>query len=99
VGRFGIDFLLTRLFKRSDYPLWLQAFAAAGTFDRLDSVISDLVFAEDFDWGVGIGVLTNTPIGPLRFSVSVADFLKPGYEAGTRLNWFLSVGRDFRYTR
>jgi len=99
IGKFGVDFLVTRLFQRHDYPLWLQAFAAVGTFDRLDSVISDLVFAEDFDWGVGIGVLTNTPIGPLRFSVSLADFLKPGYEAGYRLNWFLSVGRDFRYTR
>lgn len=99
VGRFGIDFLVTRLFQRDDYPLWVQAFAAAGTFERLDSVISDLVFAEDFDWGAGIGVLSNTPIGPLRLSVSLADFLKPGYDAGFRLNWFLSVGRDFRYTR
>ncbi|UCG43837.1 MAG: patatin-like phospholipase family protein [candidate division WOR-3 bacterium] len=99
VGRFGIDFLVTRLFRSDDYPLWLQAFAAVGTFDRLDSVISDLVFAEDFDWGVGLGVLTNTPIGPLKVSVSLADFLKPGYETGFRLNWHMSVGRDFRYTR
>ncbi len=99
-ARLGLDFKLVNLFHQDAYPLYLQLFSNLATFRRLDLLLvesTDLL--EVFHWSVGLGVLTNTPIGPFQMLVGVADFAKPEPDAGARFNAFVSVGREFRYTR
>ncbi len=95
--RFGPEFRLFRLFNRDDYPFYLQLFSNISTFEKLDQLTNNPNLDSVLNWGIGIGVRTNTPIGPLQFILGVADLAKPEPLPTTRFNFFFSVGKDFRY--
>jgi predicted acylesterase/phospholipase RssA len=95
--RFGSEFRLFRLFNRDDYPFYLQLFSNISSFQKLSQLVNNPQIDSALNWGLGIGVRTNTPFGPLQFILGVADFAKPKPLPTTKINAFFSVGRDFRY--
>lgn len=97
--RLGTDFRLFRLFNRDDYPFYLQLLSNIATFEKLNRLVNNPNLDSVLNWGVGIGVRTNTPIGPFQFVLGVADFAKPSADSLTRINVSVSIGRDFRYIR
>ena len=100
VARLGTDFRVTDLFGQPAYPLYLQAMANVGTFERQDQlIIASQDWLSVLRWGAGLGVRTNTPVGPLQMILGVGDVGKPQPHASARFNFYLSVGREFRYTR
>jgi outer membrane protein assembly factor BamA len=101
IGTAGLDFLLMELFGRQSSPLYLQVFAGVATFERLDRLLEADDMRQALTWSAGVGLLANTPVGPVRLTFGAADFAKPESFAypGIRWNFFLSFGRDFRYTR
>ena len=99
IVKLSMDFLLLKLFHQENYPVYLQLFSNLASFRRLDSLIGEPDFQSGFDWSAGFGVLTNSPVGPFRLTFGVADFWKHKPDCGTRFNLFVSVGREFRYTR
>jgi NTE family protein len=99
VVRLGADFRLFSLFGQENYPFYLQFLTNVGTFERADSLSSEPDLLSAFHWGVGTGLRTNTPIGPIQLTVGFGDFggklpMKPARVAAC-----FSVGREFRYTR
>lgn len=97
VAKLSLDLLLFRLFNQDNYPCYLELFANGACLRSLDSLWGERDLKSALDWSVGGGILTNTPIGPLRFVVGFADFGKPAPDAGARVNLLVSVGREFRY--
>ena len=97
VVRLGIDIRSFRLFGQENYPFYLQLLSNVGTFVRLDSLVSGPDRVSMLHWGVGAGVRTNTPIGPVQLTLGVGDFGRLSSQRTSAL-WF-SVGREFRYTR
>ncbi len=93
-----LDFRLLDLFHQENYPLYLRFFSALATFQKFDRIPGEADLRSAFDWSVGTGILTNTPIGPFKLEVGIVDFGKPLPDAGRRFNFRLSVGRDFRYS-
>jgi outer membrane protein assembly factor BamA len=93
----GTDFRLFQLFNSEDYPFYLQLFSNISTFDKLNRLVNNSDLDSMLNWGVGIGIRTNTPIGPSRFVLGVADFAKPSTDLLARINVSFSIGRDFRY--
>ncbi len=93
----GTDFRLFRLFNSEDYPFYLQLFSNISTFDKLNRLVNNSDLDSMLNWGVGIGIRTDTPIGPIQFVLGVADFAKPSIDSLTRINVSFSIGRDFRY--
>jgi len=99
VLRFGVDFRLFRLFRQANYPFYLQALANVGTFEPWGSLLSSSDLPSLFHWGVGTGVRTNTPIGPVQLTLGVGDFDGKLPMQPVKVAVFFSVGREFRYTR
>jgi NTE family protein len=99
IVRLGTDFRLFRLFNRDDYPFYLQLLSNIATFEKVNRLVNNPNLDSILDWGVGIGFRTNTPIGPFQFVLGVADFAKPLADSLTRINVWVTIGRDFRYTR
>jgi NTE family protein len=97
--QFGPEFRLFRLFNRNDYPFYLQLFSNISSFQKLDQLTSNPGLDSVLNWGFGIGIRTNTPIGPLQLILGVADLAKPEPLPTTRFNVSFSVGRDFRYSK
>jgi NTE family protein len=95
--RIGPEFRLFRLFNDDDYPFYLQLFSNISTFHKLNQLINNPQIDSTLNWGIGIGIRTNTPIGPFQFILGVADIAKPKPLPTTRVNVSFSVGRDFRY--
>jgi outer membrane protein assembly factor BamA len=92
------NFKLFRLFQRDDYPFYLQIYSNIGTFRRLYDVYRDFVLENDFHWGIGFGIKTNTPIGPFQIALGIADFAKSS-TMETNFNFIINIGREFRYTK
>jgi predicted acylesterase/phospholipase RssA len=99
VLRFGADFRLFRLFGQGNYPFYLQALGNVGTFEPWRNLSSSSDVLSLFHWGVGTGVRTNTPIGPVQLTVGVGDFGGKLPMQRAKVAVFFSVGREFRYTR
>ncbi|MBE0433696.1 patatin-like phospholipase family protein [candidate division WOR-3 bacterium] len=92
----GFEYRLFNLLHREDYPLYLQLLSSIGTFERPDDVIRSGDIRSHLHWGVGAGVRTNTPIGPFALVIGAADIDKQDL-SGTRVNYHVSIGREFRY--
>jgi len=99
VVRFGADFRLFRLFGQENYPFYLQFLTNAGTFRRVDSLSSEPDLLSAFHWGAGVGLRTNTPIGPVQLTVGLGDFGGKLPMQPVKAAVLFSVGREFRYTR
>jgi len=99
VLRLGADFRLFRLFGQGNYPFYLQALGNVGTFEPWRNLSSSSDVLSLFHWGVGTGVRTNTPIGPVQLTVGVGDFGGKLPMQRAKVAVFFSVGREFRYTR
>ncbi|MBN2536904.1 patatin-like phospholipase family protein [candidate division WOR-3 bacterium] len=97
----SFDVRVVDLFGQDEYPLFLGAFATVATFVRPDVLVQRADPLTDLNWSAGLTLRTDTPVGPVVCRLGVADFAKPesfSY-AAPRLSLFISVGRDFRYTR
>ncbi len=97
--RLGADCKLFELYNRSDYPLYLQLIANIATFNRIDKLIEtghDIY--QDYSWGLGLGLKTNSPIGPFQIMFGVNNIFKPA-QYQKRINIFVIIGRGFRYTK
>ncbi|MEO0114997.1 MAG: patatin-like phospholipase family protein [candidate division WOR-3 bacterium] len=93
--RLGTEFRLFRLFNRDDYPFYFQLLSNLATFQRLNQFTDALKLDSVLNWGFGLGIRTNTPIGPFQLIFGVADLIKSS--SMIRGNFLISVGRDFRY--
>jgi predicted acylesterase/phospholipase RssA len=95
----GLRFKLLDFSQQGNYPLYLELMANGATFSPPET----LVFGENeildmLHWGVGVGILSNTPLGPAKAVVGLGNFLKkPPHPGGVRV--FISLGREFRYQR
>lgn len=96
IARLLTSFKLFQLFKRDDYPFYLQMHFNLGTFRQLTSIYRAFNFTNDLHWGVGIGIKTNTPIGPIQVMLGIPDLAKTAFTQ-TKANFTITVGRDFRY--
>jgi NTE family protein len=99
VAKFGADFRLFRLFGQESYPVYLQLMGNVGTFEPWSEVLQNLNVSSQLHWGAGTGVRTNTPIGPVQLILGAGDFGGKLPFQHTQVAFFLSVGREFRYTR
>ncbi|MEO0074902.1 MAG: patatin-like phospholipase family protein [candidate division WOR-3 bacterium] len=91
----SFDLMLFELFNLSRYPFYLSIFTNLATFDKISELIDNINFKEKFYWSFGIGIKTNTPIGPMQFAFSLSDFNK--YSENRKPQLSLSIGREFRY--
>ncbi len=96
--RLSADIKLFNLFGQQDYPFYLQLLSCVGTFTSL-SEIPDLASIEShLHWGAGIGARTNTPVGPFRLTIGLSD--REGQSSDDiEVNYYISIGREFRYTK
>ncbi len=76
--------LLFHLFGRKNYPIYLELYGDAGTFLDYENLVSWGTVRDSLIWGVGMGLRTNTPVGPL--------LLKVGVNRERRPNLYLSIG-------
>jgi NTE family protein len=86
----SFDIKLIDLFDRSDYPVFLQVFTTAASFVKY----YDLMNINSYHWSAGIGLKTNTPLGPMQLNIGRTGF--NDYHAGPKISF--SIGREFRYT-
>lgn len=84
---------------QSSYPLYLELSGNGATFSSPETlVLKRKEMSEILHWGGGIGVLANTPLGPVRTVFGLGNFLKKTpHPGGVRV--FIAVGKDFRYQR
>jgi predicted acylesterase/phospholipase RssA len=94
----GVRLRVFNLLNRPDYPLFLEALSNLGAFNRPDLIFGSNGVGDRLHWGIGAGLLTGSPIGPLRMMVSLGDFLKRTPHPGG-VRFYLAVGKEFRYRR
>ena len=96
--RLGVDIKLFHLLGQKDYPFYLQLLSSIGTFTKLTELINSSEVTSQLYWGVGVGARANTPIGPFHLILGLADISKQNSE-NIEVNYFISIGREFRYTK
>ena len=96
--RLGIEYRILNLLDLKDYPLYLRLVSNVATFERLDDLLHHDDPSSELRWGAGIGIRTNTPIGPFNFVVGVGNIDEDNL-IGARVNYYISIGREFRYTK
>jgi outer membrane translocation and assembly module TamA len=82
------------LFDRYDYPLYLELLGNVGTFAQAETVIYE-TDVRLFNWGVGVGLKTKTPVGPARLVLGLGDYGET--DRSLQFRFMISVGKDFRY--
>ncbi|UCD06424.1 MAG: patatin-like phospholipase family protein [candidate division WOR-3 bacterium] len=98
VLRLSLEYRILNLLDLKDYPVYLQLISNVATFERPDGLFSNGNWVSELHWGTGIGIRTNTPIGPLNLSVGIGDIKKDDL-LGARVNYYISIGKEFRYTK
>lgn len=96
--RFGIEYRILNLMDLKDYPVYLRLVSNVATFERLDDLIHYEDPSSELHWGAGIGIRTNTPAGPFNFVLGVGN-IDDDNLIGARINYYISIGREFRYTK
>jgi outer membrane protein assembly factor BamA len=96
--RMSADFKLFHLLGQKDYPFYFQLLSSIGTFTKLNELVDDPDPTSHLHWGIGIGARANTPIGPLQMSIGAADIGKRNSD-NSDVNYYISIGREFRYTQ
>lgn len=99
VLRLGVDLKLFSILGQNN-PIYLQLLSNVASFDPHDDLL-DLNHRSltDFELGVGAGIRTNTPIGPLRITLGAGNPHRSPREDHIQFIVFLTLGRDFRYTK
>ena len=90
-----VDYRVLNLFNVESYPLYVGLFGNVSTFEPLDRVLFGSDRVSHLHWALGAAILTNSPVGPFSVTAGFADPGRPEPE----FNVFISIGRDFRYTR
>ncbi len=99
VLRLGVDVKTFTLFSANN-PLLIQFVSNIASFEPLGDLLGkDDHDLEDYELGFGIGLRTNTPIGPFRIMFGVANPHRTPFEENVRYSVYFSLGRDFRYTK
>jgi NTE family protein len=98
VLRLSFEYRILNLLDLKEYPVYLQLISNVATFERPDDLFTDGNWVAELHWGTGIGIRTNTPIGPLSLSVGMGDIEKDDL-LGARFNYYISIGKEFRYTK
>jgi NTE family protein len=96
--RLGVDFKLFNLLGQPDYPFYLQLLSDVCTFTRLTDLPDLDNITSQLHWGLGIGARTNTPIGPFHLIIGAVDHGAQTSE-NIEVNYYISIGREFRYTK
>jgi len=99
VIHFGLDHKVCDLFNQDNCPLYLQLTSAIGYFNRLDRFLDESNLTDVLYWGLGSGVRAHTPLGPLHLIIGAGDIGKSPSVKDIRLNYSLSLGYEFRYTK
>jgi len=94
----GLEFKILDFLNEEDYPVYLQVLSSIAAFERPDELVKSEDIVSNLHWGIGMGVRTNTPIGPFGFTVGVGDIGKQNSN-DTKINYYISIGREFRYTK
>lgn len=94
----GFDIRLFNLAQPAAQPVWLQILTSIGTFERPDRLLALASPVDGLHWGAGLGLVTGTPIGPVRLAVGYGDFGRIGVHPGG-FRVLLVAGREFRYLR
>jgi hypothetical protein len=63
------------LFSNEAYPFYLQLISNLGVFEFTELLTDPQLWKERLHWGLGVGVRTNTPLGPLALA-SVSRILE-----------------------
>ncbi len=98
LARLGIDIRLFDLFGQAENPCYMQLQIHGGYFDRFDRLAGEDDLFAALHWGAGAGVRANTPIGPVHMLFGIGDFGKPAEYGDIRINYIVTIGREFRYT-
>jgi outer membrane protein assembly factor BamA len=99
VLRLGFDLKLFSIFGQNN-PTYLQLMSNIASFEpHADLLDLNHRSLSDFELGIGAGIRTNTPIGPLRITLGAGNPHRTPREDNIQFIVFLSLGRDFRYTK
>jgi len=100
----GLAFSLSRLANKKDDAVVLKVEADFASLRRWDNSFgtSDDPLGHEFHIGAGPSLIVKTPLGPLQFKIGWANlYPQNGHELPR--SWptaiFLSLGKDFRYTK
>jgi len=96
----GMDtnFRLFNLLNQDNFPFYLQLLVNIATFQPLENFVKSIDSVSELNLGIGIGIRTNTHIGPLQIIFGIANFHKAETYKDVRINYFFSIGKEFRYT-
>ncbi len=94
--RAGIEYRIHNLLDRKDYPMYMQLMTNVASFEPFDELFRIDDLSTNLHWGAGVGFRTNTPIGPVHFTVGAGDINIHDISAAN-LNYTFSIGREFRY--
>ncbi len=99
VLRLGLDIKLFTIFGQNN-PLFLQLISNIASYESLEELQQrDSYSLEAFDLGIGTGIRTGTPLGPLNITFGMANMHRDPREDNIRYSVHFSLGRDFRYTK
>ncbi|MGQ9678799.1 MAG: patatin-like phospholipase family protein [bacterium] len=95
----GLRFKLFDFGRQGSYPLYLELLGDGASFSSPETLIRlRREIIEMLHWGVGFGVLVNTPLGPGKIVIGLGNFLKKTpHPGGVRI--FIALGKEFRYQR
>lgn len=97
-ARLNMDFRIFDLLGQKEYPFYIQLLSSATTFTDLADLLDSEDITSQLYWGFGVGARANTPIGPFQLVLGVGDVGKQNSE-DVELNYHISIGREFRYTK
>jgi NTE family protein len=97
-ARLSFDFRAFNFLGQDDYPFYIQALSSITTFSSLADLGESDDIASHLYWGIGAGARANTPIGPFQLVVGIGEHGRFDSE-DVELNYHISIGREFRYTR
>lgn len=99
VLRLGFEVKLFSILGQNN-PIYLQLLSNIASFDpHADLLELNNRSLCDFELGIGAGLRTNTPIGPLQIAVGAGNPHRTPREDHIQFIVYLSLGRDFRYTK
>jgi predicted acylesterase/phospholipase RssA len=95
---FGLDLFLSNLLGQKDYPFYVRLLSNVSSFMALGDLLETEDILSQLHWGVGVGIKANTPIGPFQLIVG-ANNIAAQILDDISVNYHISIGREFRYTR